>query len=65
MDELDPEIKDSDLEEDEDLLDDDILIPGKKKPKIPDALEEDSLDALADEEDGVLPEDSYDDVDEW
>jgi hypothetical protein len=63
MDELDPEIKDRDLEEEEDL--DDILLPGKKKAKNPDVLEEDSLDALAEDEEAVLPEDSYDDEDLW
>jgi hypothetical protein len=64
MEDLDPEIKDSDLEEEEEL-DDDVLIPGKKKPKNPDALEDDSLDALADDEETILPEDSYDDEDLW
>jgi hypothetical protein len=63
MDDLDPEIKDSDLEADLDLDGDvdDPLNPGKKKPK---AKDDDtlSLDDLADEEDDGLPEDSYDDV---
>ena len=42
---------------------DDVLIPGKKKSKGP--SEDDSLDTLADEEEEVLPEDSFDDVDLW
>ena len=41
---------------------DDLLSPGKKKPK---KIEDDSLDALADEEEETLPEDSFDDVDLW
>ena len=39
----------------------DSLLPGKKKSKA--AVEYDSLDALAEEEDELLPEDSYDDLD--
>ena len=57
---------------DDDLLsgdDDDLVAPKGKKGKIPrdDLLGEDteSLDALADEEEGVLPEDSFDDKDLW
>ena len=42
---------------------DDILTPGKKKPNK--ALEDDSLEALADEEEESMPEDSFDDVDLW
>ena len=65
-DDLDP--KDKDLEETVDELDslDDDLVLGNKKPK---KLNEDdpveSLDALADEEVDVLPEDSFDDEDLW
>ncbi len=67
MDDLDPaEIKDTDLEADEDLDADidDPLMPGKKKPK---AKDDDllSLDDMAEEEDGVLDEDKYDDEDLW
>ncbi len=60
-------IKPLDLDSDEDAeeLDDldDPLLPGvgKKGPK-KDLEGEDSLDALAEEEDGILPEDSFDDV---
>ena len=65
-DDLDP--KDKDLEETVDELDslDDDLVLGNKKPKK--HLEDDpveSLDALADEEGDVLPEDSFDDEDLW
>jgi len=67
-DDLDP--KDKDLENTDDELDDfdDDLILGGKKPKKSTAHEDDSvesLDTLADEEDGILPEDSYDDTDLW
>ncbi len=60
--------KDKDLEETGEELDslDDDLVLGNKKPKKP--LEDDpveSLDALADEEADVLPEDSFDDEDLW
>lgn len=61
MDDLDPEIKDADVEEEIG----DELIPGTKKPKSSKDLEETSLDDLADEEEEVLPEDSFDDVDLW
>ncbi len=54
---LDPELKDEE-EVEEDI--DDVLSPGSKKPKKD--VEDDSLDALADEEDGVLPEDAFDDT---
>ena len=61
-DELDPkEIEDTEENLEDDI--DDVLLPGKKKPKKP--TEDDSLDALADEEEEILPEDSFDDVDEW
>lgn len=65
-DELKP-IQDDDEEEidspdDADELDEDILIGKKKKPNN-DEFED--LDSLAEEEDEVLPEDSYDDVDLW
>ncbi|MEQ1561414.1 MAG: hypothetical protein ABL899_01670 [Nitrospira sp.] len=56
------ELKDGDLEmeEEDDDFDPESLVAGGKKgsKKIP--LEED-LDALAEEEDETLPEDSYDD----
>lgn len=58
---LEPKDLDADEDAEEDL--DDALTPGKKKPKKP--VEDDSLDALADEEEEVLPEDSFDDVDLW
>lgn len=62
------------IDEDEEVTDledldseEDILGIGKKKPKK--GLEEDdSLDDLAEDEDGILPEDSFDDVepeDRW
>ena len=57
---LDP-AKDIDETEDADL--DDDLLPGAKKAKGPKDIEDASLDELADEEEEVLPEDSYDDVD--
>lgn len=60
---LDP--KDKDLEDEEDTDDiDDALVPGKKKGK-KNPGEDDSLDALADDEEEALPEDSFDDVDLW
>ena len=65
MDELDPEIKDDENEVDNLETDvDDVLIPGKKKPK---AKDDDtlSLDELSEEEEEVLPEDGFDDVDLW
>lgn len=56
------------IDEDEEVADlddldsdEDILEVGKKKPK-KGLEEEDSLDDLAEEEDGILPEDSFDDV---
>ena len=64
MDELDPkEIEEVDDEVDGDI--DDLVpgtTPGKKKSKKTDE-EDDSLDTLAEEEDEILPEDNYDDVD--
>ena len=46
-----------------------MLIPKNKKGKVPhdDLLSDDaeSLDAMADDEDAVLPEDSFDDKDLW
>ncbi len=57
MDELERE--DEELGTDEDAGDiDDVLSPGKKKPK---EVEEDSLDNLAEEEAEVLPEDAFED----
>lgn len=63
-DDLDPkEIEDID-EEDLDSDIDDILAPGKKKAKkLVD--EEESADDLAEEEDAILPEDLFDDHDEY
>ena len=61
MDDLDPELKEGELEDEEA---EDELVPGIKKPK---EVDEDSLDTLADEEDSS-PEDSYDDAepeDRW
>ena len=58
---LDPEIKDEDEVEEDDL--DDILTSGTKKPKKD--QDDDSLEALAEDEDGTLPEDGYDDTDLW
>ncbi len=56
------------IDEDEEVTDledldseEDILDAGKKKPK-KSAEEDDSLDDLAEDEDGILPEDSFDDV---
>lgn len=65
MDELEEEKDDKDPEEEDlDTDIDDPLLPGKKKAK---AKDDDllSLDDLTEEEDGVLPEDSFDDVDLW
>ncbi len=61
----DDAVKKIDDEEEEDGDDDfggdiDIVRKGKKAP---DDLED--ADALADEEEAVLPEDSFDDVDLW
>ncbi len=72
MDELDPELL-KEVEDADDEITEDILgVPGVgKKPKDDDdvkELEDESLDALADTEDGLLPEDSFDDVepeDRW
>ena len=64
----DPELDDDKEKEPKDLDDDmdgdldDPLMPGKKKGKVDDLL---SLDDLGDEEEEVLPEDSFDDVDLW
>ena len=55
MDDLDPELSEEEVGDDFD----DGLTPGKKKPKKD--LDDDSLDALAEEEEGVLPEDSFED----
>jgi len=65
-DDLDP--KDKDLEEDEEEGSDDFddeLILGNKKSKKSGAEPVESLDELAEEEDGALPEDSFDDQDLW
>jgi hypothetical protein len=68
-DDLDPKAKDLEdaLPEDEvDDFDDGIILGSKKSKKHDD--DDDvltSLDALADEEDGILPEDSFDDEDLW
>jgi hypothetical protein len=64
MDDLDPELKDDVETEEEDAEGDieDLLVSGKKKPK---AKDDDllSLDDLGEEEEEVLPEDGFDDVD--
>lgn len=64
-DDLDPKDKDLEDTDEEDLDDfDDELLLGNKKGSKKGALEEDpfvSLDELADEEDGPLAEDSFDD----
>jgi len=60
---MDDELEPKDIEDTEDDLDDDaddILAPGKKKSKKP--AEDDSIEAMADEEDELLPEDHFDDV---
>jgi hypothetical protein len=64
-DDFDPKDKDLEDTEEEDLddFDEEILLSGKKGGK-KGALEDDpfvSLDELADEEDGPLAEDSFDD----
>lgn len=59
---LDPE---KEIDELEDEVDDDAIlgmVPKKGKVAKDD---DDSLDTLADEEEEVLPEDSFDDVDLW
>ena len=61
---MDDDLKDE-VEESEDDFDD-VTIIGKVNPsKKPILEDDDSLDALADEEDGILPEDSFDDEDRW
>ena len=61
---MDDDLEPKDLEDE--FVDDDDLISGNKKPKkSSDDVDEDSLDSLAEEEDAVLPEDSFDDVDLW
>ena len=59
-DDLDPKELDDEMEDD---MEDDDDVPGKKGKKK--SLDEDSLDALADEEEELSPEDSFDDVDLW
>ena len=59
---LDPKDADETEEDEEVNAEIDELVPGKKKPKKIDD-EDDSIDALADEEDEPIAEDSYDDVD--
>ncbi len=60
---LDPE---KEIDELEDEVDDDAILGlGAKKGKVPKDDEEDSLEALGEEEDVLLPEDRFDDVDEW
>lgn len=67
MDDLDPEIKDGELENDDmDSEIDDEIILGKKKPRNKKDDDSLSLDDALEEEGGVLPEeDSFDDVDLW
>lgn len=62
----DDEIKDENINEEPEDFDDELILG--KKPKKSSGNEDDpveSLDALADEEDGMLPEDSFDDEDLW
>ena len=60
---MDDDLEPKEIEDELDEVDDEALASGKKKPKK--AEEDDSLDALADEEEGMLPEDEFDDVDLW
>lgn len=60
----DDEIKDPLDDEEVETDTDDVLIPGKKKPKIKDD-DTVSLDDLGEEEEETLPEDNFDDVDLW
>jgi len=66
-DDLDP--KDKELESERELeldgFDDDLTLENKKPKKQNESDPVESLDALADEEEGVLPEDSFDDEDLW
>lgn len=68
-DDSDPKEKDPEEDADGEVDDnfDDDLVLGNKKPKKGGVHEDEveSLDALADEEDGILPEDSFDDEDLW
>jgi len=50
--------------EEDDGFDDDFLLDGKTKKKAP-GEDHESLDDLAEEEDALLDEDSFDDVDLW
>ena len=55
----DDELSSDEVAEEED----DVLVPGSKKPKKIEG--DDSLDELADEEEVALPEDNFDDQDLW
>ena len=61
---MDDDLEPKDLE-DEFADDDDLISGNKKSKKSSDDVDEDSLDSLVEEEDAVLPEDSFDDVDLW
>lgn len=64
-DELDPKEEEGADGEIDDGFDDDLILgkPKKGRPQDDDSIE--SLDALADEEDVMLPEDGFDDEDLW
>ena len=65
MDDLEMDKDEKDLTDDGELDDlDDPLLSGKKRPK---AKDDDllSLDDMADDEDGTLDDDKYDDEDLW
>ena len=68
-DDLDPKDKDLEDVEDEDLgdIDDDLILGSNKKGGKKGAHDDDteSLEDLADLEEGLPDEDSYDDVDHW
>ena len=66
-DDLDPKDKElEDVDEGEvDEFDDDLLLGNKKPKKKVGDDDPESLDVLAEEEDGILPEDSFDDQDLW
>ncbi len=58
---------DKEIDEEVEEGEEDEVLGGEKKPKVPkdEELSEDSLDSLAEEETETLPEDNYDDVDLW
>lgn len=59
---LEPE---KEIDELEDEVDDDAILGSVPKKGKTAKDEDDSVDALAEEEEEVLPEDSFDDVDLW